>query len=88
MRVEERLRWLHVATTELYTYLFVYEKRGKLALESEQSILDELTGWLVHDCWSIYFNFKGMHHALCGAHILRELEGLIENEQSKWARVL
>ena len=87
MRVEERLRWLHAATTEMYTYLFVHEKRGKLALESEQSILDELTGWLIHDCWSSYFNFKEMHHALCGAHILRELEGLIENEQSKWARV-
>jgi len=87
MRVEERLRWLHAATTELYTYLFVHEKRGKLALESEQSILGKLTGWLVHDCWGSYFNFKGLRHALCGAHILRELEGLIENEQSKWARV-
>jgi transposase len=87
IRVEERLRWLHAATTKLYTYLFVHEKRGKLALESEQSILDKLIGWLVHDCWSSYFNFKGMRHALCGAHILRELEGLIENEHSKWARI-
>ena len=87
IRVEERLRWLHAATTKLYTYLFVHEKRGRLALESDQSILDKLTGWLVHDCWSSYFNFKGMSHALCGAHILRELEGLIENEHSKWARV-
>ena len=87
IRVEEMLRWLHVATTELYTYLFVHEKRGRLALESEQSILDKLSGWLVHDCWGSYFNFKELHHALCGAHILRELEGLIENEQSRWARV-
>lgn len=87
IRVEEMLRWLHVATTELYTYLFVHEKRGRLALESEQSILDQLSGWLVHDCWGSYFNFNELHHALCGAHILRELEGLIENEQSKWARV-
>ena len=86
IRVEEMLRWLHVATTEMYTYLFVHEKRGRLALESEQSILDKLTGWLVHDCWGSYFNFTEMNHALCGAHILRELEGLIENEQSKWAR--
>jgi len=75
------------ASTELYTYLFVHEKRGRLALESEQSILDKLTGWLVHDCWGSYFNFKELRHALCGAHILRELEGLVENEQSKWARV-
>jgi len=87
IRVKEMLRWLHVATTEFYTYLFVHEKRGRVALESEQSILDKLTGWLVHDCWSSYFNFNELHHALCGAHILRELEGLIENEQSKWARV-
>ena len=87
IRVEEMLRWLHVATTEMYTYLFVHEKRGGLALQSEQSILDKLTGWLVHDCWGSYFNFTELNHALCGAHILRELEGLIENEQSKWARV-
>ena len=87
IRVEVMLRWLHVATTELYTYLFVHEKRGRLALESEQSILDHLSGWLVHDCWGSYFNFKELHHALCGAHILRELEGLIDNEKSKWARV-
>lgn len=86
IRVEEGLCWLHTATTKLYTYLFVHEKRGRLALESEQSILDKLIGWLVHDCWGSYFNFKGMRHALCGAHIIRELEGLIENEQSKWAR--
>lgn len=87
IRVEEMLRWLHVATTEMYTYLFVHEKRGSLALQSEQSILDNLTGWLVHDCWGSYFNFTELNHALCGAHILRELEGLIENEQSKWARI-
>jgi transposase len=87
IRVEEMLRWLHVASTKLYTYLFVHEKRGRLALESEQSILEKLSGWLVHDCWGSYFNFKELRHALCGAHILRELQGLIENEQSKWARV-
>ncbi len=87
IRVEEMLRWLHLATTEMYTYLFVHEKRGRLALQSQQSILDKLTGWLVHDCWGSYFNFNELNHAICGAYILRELEGLIENEQSKWARV-
>ncbi len=87
IRIEEMLRWLHVATKEMYTYLFVLEKRGRLALQSNQSILDRLTGWLVHDCWGSYFNFTELNHALCGAHILREQEGLIENEQNKWARV-
>lgn len=87
VRVAGGLHWLHTATTLLHTYLFVHKKRGVLALTSDKSILDKVTGWLVHDCWSSYFNFKKLKHAICGAHILRELEGLIENGQSKWAKV-
>ncbi len=87
LRVAGKLHWLHTATSLLYTYLFVHEKRGALALTSEKSILDRIKGWLVHDCWSSYFNFHKMRHAICGAHILRELEGLIDSEKSKWARV-
>ncbi len=87
LRVAGKLHWLHTASSLLYTYLFVHEKRGRLALESDKSILNRIRGWLVHDCWSSYFRFNNMKHALCGAHILRELEGLIENGQSKWAKV-
>jgi len=87
LRVAGKLHWLHTATSRLYTYLFVHEKRGRLALESDKSILDRIRGWLVHDCLSSYFNFHKIRHAICGAHIVRELEGLIESEQSKWARV-
>lgn len=88
MRVEGKLYWLHTATTPRYTYLFTHKKRGGLALKSEKSLLPRFTGWLVHDCWSSYFKFHGFKHAICGAHILRELEGLIENHQSKWAKTL
>ena len=87
LRVAGKLHWLHTASSLLYTYLFVHEKRGRLALESDKSILNRIRGWLVHDCWSSYFRFNNMKHAICGAHILRELEGLIENGQSKWAKV-
>jgi transposase len=87
LRVAGTLHWLHTASSLFYTYLFVHEKRGKLALDSEKSILNRIHGWLVHDCWSSYFKYLTMRHAICGAHILRELEGLIENEQSKWARI-
>lgn len=81
-----KLHWLHTATTLLYTYLFVHEKRGAEALESNKSILNIFSGWLIHDCWSSYFKFKNFKHGLCGAHIVRELEGLIENTQSQWAK--
>jgi len=86
LRVLGKLHWLHTATTLDYTYLFVHEKRGKLALESNKSVLGNIRGWLVHDCWSSYFKFTGLKHAICGAHILRELQGLIDSGESKWAK--
>jgi transposase len=86
VRVNGLLRWLHTASTNLCTYLFVHDKRGEKALQSDKSILKNFTGWLIHDCWSSYFKFTGAKHALCGAHILRELQALVETGQSKWAR--
>jgi transposase len=86
IRIEGKLQWLHTASTPFFTYLFVHPNRGKLALESDKSILDRIKGWLVHDSWSSYFSFKNYKHAMCGAHILRELQGLIDTEQSKWAK--
>jgi transposase len=86
IRVAGKLHWLHTATSMLYTYLFVHGNRGGKALQSEKSVLGNFKGWLVHDCWSSYFKFKGFNHSVCGAHILRELEALIENK-SKWAKI-
>ena len=38
----------------------------------------------MHDCWESYLGFEQCQHALCGAHLLRELTNLIE-KGSKWA---
>lgn len=84
MRVQKKLHWFHVASTALFTYLFVHQKRGKEALESEASLLKDFTHRAVHDCWSSYFDFDKCLHALCGAHLLRELTQLAENG-SQWA---
>ena len=86
LRIEGKLQWLHTATTTLFTYLFVHKNRGKEALESESSVLNRINNWLVHDAWSSYFSFKNYKHAMCGAHILRELQGLMDSGQSKWAK--
>lgn len=86
VRVAGKLHWLHTATSLLYTYLFVHGNRGLKALESEKSVLGNFKGWLIHDCWGSYFKFNGLSHSICGAHILRELEGLIENNKSLWAK--
>ena len=87
VRVEGKLHWLHAAVTRLYTYLFVHQKRGAGAIQSNESILTDYIGWLVHDCWGSYFNLPKLKHAICGAHILRELQGLADNEDIKWAKV-
>jgi len=66
LRTAGKLHWLHTATTRLYTYLFVHEKRGSGAMQSNKSILRDYIGWLVHDCWGSYFNLGKLKHAICG----------------------
>lgn len=84
-RVAGKLHWGHDLVTELYTYFFVSEKRGKIALNSADSITAQFPGTLIHDCWAPYFNLACADHGLCGAHLLRELRNLAENYESKWA---
>ena len=84
IRVEGKLHWLHTCSNQNFTYLFAHKKRGRKALEDDVSILPRYKGWALHDCWQSYFNFKGCRHALCGAHLLRELTALQE-QGSRWA---
>ncbi len=77
--------WEHVASNEHYTALFVHPQRGAAAHEPDISILASFQNWAVHDCWPTYFNFTGCQHAVCGAHLLRELTALVESG-SKWAQ--
>lgn len=84
MRVAGQLNWFHVASTTLFTYLFVHAHRGQKALYSTLSLLKDFKNWAVHDCWQSYFDFQDCLHAICNAHILRELESLKQNG-SLWA---
>jgi len=80
-----KLKWLHNASTEKWTYQFVHRNRGREAMTDEKSVLSKFFGIAVHDCWGSYFGFDEMKHAVCGAHILRELNGIIETSESKWS---
>jgi len=91
IRVDKKLNWLHVLSTSLYTYLFVHEKRGKVAMRSEESIIPDFKNWLVHDCLPTYFGFDNVTHSFCNAHIVRELQSVIDNDKDglkKWAKKL
>lgn len=86
MRVEGKQAWFHTACSDLFCYLFVHEKRGKKALVDTASVLPDFKNWAIHDCWSSYFNFKDCRHAICNAHILRELQSLMDHHSSFWAQ--
>src|SRR5213083_3175946 len=42
-------------------------------------------GVAVHDGWSPYWRYEDITHALCGAHLLRELEAITEEPGQGWA---
>ncbi len=77
-RVGGRTWWLHVASTLRLTVYRVAAKRG--------SIPQTLSGIVVHDHWKPYYKLKGVLHALCNAHHLRELKALVDIEREDWAR--
>jgi transposase len=84
MRVEGKLQWFHTVCNASFCYIFVHAKRGLEALRSSCSLAPDLKNWMVHDCWQSYFDFDNCSHALCNAHILRELRSLTE-QGSVWA---
>jgi transposase len=77
-RISGKTQWLHVACTVLCTFYRVSARRG--------SLLAQVSGIVVHDHWHPYYTLKGVLHALCNAHHLRELKALVEIEKEDWAR--
>ena len=77
-RIGGRTQWLHIFSTALLTFYRVAAKRG--------SLISGVTGIVVHDHWKPYYTMKGVLHALCNAHHLRELKALVEIEKEDWAR--
>ena len=77
-RIGGRTQWLHIASTIWLTFYRTSPKRG--------SLLENVLGIVVHDHWKPYYTLKGVLHALCNAHHLRELQALIDIEKEDWAR--
>ena len=83
VRVNGKTEWLHTAGNKQFTYVETHDKRGSEATR-EIGILPAFEGIAVHDGWKAYYKFKNCGHALCNAHILRELNGIIENDKQQW----
>ena len=84
MQVDGELYYMHVASTPYVTVYQAHSGRGSEAID-DNGILPAYQGVLIHDCLSAYFRY-GDKHALCGAHLMRELRGVCENEKHRWAQ--
>ena len=84
-RVAGRLHWVHSASTGKYSLLYVHPKRGREAIDAG-GVLPVFTGIAVHDAWAPYDCYPQVSHALCCAHLLRELIAAGELDPSAtWA---
>ena len=84
-RVEKKTYWFHNASNEYFTYLTVEENRGTIGMNAS-GVLPHYQGIAVHDCWKSYWSYEAVTHAICCAHLLRELIGVSENHPAQsWA---
>ena len=84
-RVDGKTLWVHVASNQNYTYLTINQKRGQIGMDAA-NVLPHFQGITVHDCWGSYWKYQNVTHAICCAHLLRELNGVIENHpEQTWA---
>jgi transposase len=84
--VRGKRQWLHVASTATLTLYFPALQRGQAASQV-MDVLPHFTGVAVHDCYSSYFVYP-CRHALCNAHLLRELTAVEERGGQAWASKL
>lgn len=85
MRVAGKLKWLHVAVTQALAWMGIHARRGLEAMTAF-GILSEVEGILVHDGWRPYETLNQCEHALCNAHILRDLTFIHEVFEQGWAK--
>ena len=89
LRVAGQSHWVHVARTDRLTHYACSPRRGKEAMDST-GILPAYTGTVVSDALCAYRQYRQSRHALCGAHLLRELTYIKETcaEQQQWTEPL
>ena len=80
-RIGGKLQWLHTTSSLCFTFYRAGEKRGDIPRNLKGGVV-------VHDHFKPYNGLVEVIHAFCNAHILRELEGLIEFEKEPWAELM
>jgi len=88
-RVAGKLAWVHSASSGKYVLVTVHARRGKGGMDAA-GVLPAFGGIACHDAWAPYDCYDGAAgHALCNAHVLRELVAVTETGTDRdvtWAR--
>jgi transposase len=87
IRLAGKLHWLHVNSTPWLTHLAWHPKRGQAATAAI-GIWPRFHGRATHDRWASYDAYPDCSHSLCGAHLLRELTLVAEQDGQPWAAPL
>jgi transposase len=87
IRIGGKLHWLHVNSTRWLTHLAWHPKRGAAATVAI-GIWPRFQGRATHDRWASYDAYTQCRHSLCGAHLLRELTLVAEQDRQPWAAAL
>lgn len=86
MKIKGEKGWIHVAATDLLTLYFHHACRGRDAID-EGGILPGFDGVAIHDFFSAYAYYN-CQHGYCGAHLLRECQGVVDADNFAWAKQL
>jgi hypothetical protein len=72
-RAAGKLAWVHSASSGKFVLVTVHGERGKQGMGAA-GVLPSFAGIACHDAWAPYDGYDCVAgHALCGAHLLREL---------------
>jgi len=88
LKVAGRRAWVHSASNQHFTLMDVHRKRGSEGT-NHLGVLPGFKGCLIHDAWAPYDNYPLVAaHQLCTAHLLRDLQAVIDwhqdNRPTKW----
>lgn len=86
LRCDGRNAWLHTASTPHWSLLVAHRRRGTEAMNA-MGVLPGYTGTAVHDAWAPCDTYTTAAHALCNAHVLRELQAVTDhhaNTSTTW----
>ena len=85
LRVDKKKQWIHVCSAGDITLKFLRPGRGIKDIE-DIGIIPRYGGVIIHDCLAAYLSYDHCGHGLCGSHLLRELQFVIDSNNYAWAK--